>query len=125
MKRLNKKQVMFLHTEIIRTSGGLDGLRDEGLLESAVGLPFQTFDGKELYPSLLEKAVKLGYGLIHNHSFIDGNKRVGLHAMLVFLDINHVMLEYEDSDLIQTILWVADGSLTDDDLLQWLQNHIV
>ena len=95
MKVLTKRQILLLHSALIRQSGGSDGIRDEGLLDSAVSTPFQTFANQELYPSLLEKAARLGFGLICNHPFIDGNKRIGTHAMLVFLDINQITLSYD------------------------------
>ena len=90
MKRLTKEQILLLHSALTAQSGGSAEIRDDGLLESAINAPFQTFDGQELYPSLLEKATRLGYGLIKNHPFVDGNKRIGTHAMLVFLAINHI-----------------------------------
>ena len=114
-----------LHSAIISESGGSEGVRDEGLLDSDIGTPFQTFAGQDLYPTVLEKAVRLGFGLIRNHPFIDGNKRIGTHAMLVFLDLNNVSLSYEDDDLISAILAVAAGDMDYDGLLQWIQNHIV
>lgn len=100
------------------------GLRDEGLLDSAVNAPMQTFGGEELYPTILEKAARLGYGLIHNHPFTDGNKRIGTHAMLVFLDINNIMLSYEDDDLIAVILRVASGQANEQELQEWLKSHV-
>lgn len=124
MKILTKRQILLLHTALIETSGGSDGIRDEGLLDSAVHAPFQTFADQELYPSLLEKAARLGFGLICNHPFIDGNKRIGTHAMLVFLDINQVALHYNDDELIAVILAVASGTLDYNGLLSWLQHHL-
>ncbi len=124
MKVLTKRQILLLHSALIQQSGGADGIRDEGLLDSAVNTPFQTFADQELYPSLLEKAARLGFGLICNHPFIDGNKRIGTHAMLVFLDINQMTLSYEDDDLIETILRVASGTLDYNGLLDWLQEHL-
>lgn len=124
MKFVNKRQILMLHTALIAESGGSDGIRDEGLLESAINAPFQTFDGTELYPTVLEKAVRLGYGLIRNHPFFDGNKRIGTHAMLVFLAINNVTLSYQDEELIAVILSVAAGTLNDNGLLTWTQEHI-
>lgn len=124
MKILNKSQILMLHSALIEESGGLDGIRDEGLLDSAINNPFQTFAGKDLYPTVLEKAVRLGFGLIRNHPFIDGNKRIGTHAMLVFLDINNISLSYADEELISTILSVASGELDDTKLLDWLQKHM-
>lgn len=124
MKFLNKRQILMLHTALIAEFGGSDGIRDEGLLESAINAPFQIFDGTELYPTVLEKAVRLGYGLIRNHPFFDGNKRIGTHAMLVFLAINNVTLSYQDEELIAVILSVAAGTLDDNGLLTWTQEHI-
>lgn len=124
MKVLSKRQILMLHSMVIKQSGGMDGLRDEGLLDSAISTPLQTFGGRELYPTILEKAARLGYGLIHNHPFVDGNKRIGTHAMLVFLDINSISLSYEDDDLISVILSVASGDKDDKALLEWLKAHI-
>ncbi len=92
MKMLSKRQILLLHSMLVAQSGGMDGLRDEGLLDAAINMPLQTFGGQELYPTILEKAARLGYGLIRNHPFLDGNKRIGTHAMLVFLDINNITL---------------------------------
>lgn len=92
MKMLSKRQILLLHSMLVAQSGGMDGLRDEGLLDAAINMPLQTFGGQELYPTILEKAARLGYGLIRNHPFLDGNKRIGAHAMLVFLDINNITL---------------------------------
>lgn len=124
MKVLSKRQILMLHSMLIAQSGGMDGLRDEGLLESAIDTPLQTFGGQELYPTILEKAARLGYGIIRNHPFLDGNKRIGTHAMLVFLDINNITLSYEDEDLISAILHVASGDMDDSELLEWLKAHI-
>ena len=124
MKILKKRQILLLHSVLIAESGGSDGIRDEGLLDSAVNTPFQTFSGQDLYPTVLEKAVRLGFGLIRNHPFIDGNKRIGTHAMLVFLNLNSITLSYEDDELISTILSVASGEMDADCLLKWIQQHI-
>ena len=124
MKILKKRQILLLHSVLIAESGGSDGVRDEGLLDSAVNTPFQTFSGQDLYPTVLEKAVRLGFGLIRNHPFIDGNKRIGTHAMLVFLNLNSITLSYEDDELISTILSVASGEIDADSLLKYIQQHI-
>ena len=124
MKILKKRQILLLHSVLIAESGGSDGIRDEGLLDSAINTPFQTFSGQDLYPTVLEKAVRLGFGLIRNHPFIDGNKRIGTHAMLVFLNLNSITLSYEDDELISTILSVASGEMDADGLLKWIQQHI-
>ena len=85
-----------LHSHLIAETGGVDGLRDEGMLESAMNAPFQSFAGEEVYPSLQQKAARLCFGLVKNHPFIDGNKRIGTHAMLVFLALNGIELDYTD-----------------------------
>lgn len=77
---LTKEQVLMLHRDLITAVGGSNGLRDEGLLDSALATPFQSFDGHTPYPSLQQKAAKLGYGLAKNHPFVDGNKRIGAHV---------------------------------------------
>ena len=124
MKILNKRQVLLLHSALIAQSGGADGTRDEGLLDSALNAPFQTFAEQDLYPTVLEKAARLGYGLICNHPFLDGNKRIGTHAMLVFLDINQFSLSYTDNELIEIILRVAAGDAGYNELLDWLKTHL-
>ena len=124
MKILTKKQILLLHNELISEFGGIAGIRDEGLLDSAINAPFQSFDGEDFYPTLLEKASRLCYGIISNHPFLDGNKRTGTHVMLVFLNINGVYLNYDDIDLINIILSVASGNMTENQLLLWIQNHI-
>ena len=99
MTILSKEQILILHSQLIKATGGIDGLRDEGLLESALNAPFQTFGGTDAFPSLQQKAARLGYGLVKNHPFIDGNKRIGAHVMLVFLALNKIELEYTQDEL--------------------------
>ena len=94
MIKLTKEQILLLHTQLIETTGGSDGIRDLGLLESALESPFQSYGGEELYPSIQAKAARLCYGLVKNHAMIDGNKRIGCHATLVFLALNGCEIEY-------------------------------
>lgn len=94
MIRLTKKQVLKRHTQLIESTGGCDGIRDDGLLDSALESPFQSFGGEELYPSIQAKAARLCYGLVKNRAMIDGNKRIGVHSMLVFLAVNGYELRY-------------------------------
>ena len=124
MKILTKDQIILLHAQLIKETGGMEGIRDEGLLESAILSPFQSFDGKELYPSVLEKGARLGFGLIQNHAFVDGNKRIGAHAMLVFLALNGHSLSYTQKELTEIVLSVASGEKNCDDLLLWRQSHL-
>lgn len=123
MKTLSKNQVTALHSALIREFGGIDGIRDEGLLESALAAPFQTFGGEPVYPSLQDKAAQLGFGLIRNHPFVDGNKRIGAHTMLVFLAVNGIELRYEQQELIDIVLSVAAGQIDRQGLLQWILDH--
>ena len=125
MKRLSKEQILMLHSQLIEVSGGSDGVRDYNLLDSALESPFQSFGGEDLYPTVQAKGVRLGYGLIKNHCMVDGNKRIGTHAMLVFLALNGIELEYTQKELYETILKVADGSMEYEDLLQWVLEHEV
>lgn len=120
---LTKNQIILLHAQLIKETGGSEGIRDEGLLDSAVLNPFQSFDGKELYPSVLEKGARLGFGLVQNHAFVDGNKRIGAHAMLVFLALNGRSFSYTQKELTEIIISVASGEKDYDDLLLWLQSH--
>ena len=100
---LSKQQVIALHTQLIGETGGIDGIRDESLLESALNAPFQSFGGQEMFPSIPQKAARLGYGIIKNHAFLDGNKRIGTHIMLVFLALNKVELYYTQKELRKTL----------------------
>ena len=123
MKKLSKEQILMLHTQLIQQTGGSDGVRDYNLLDSALETPFQSFGGDELYPTIQAKAARLGYGLIKNHCMIDGNKRIGTHAMLVFLALNGIELKYTQKELYETILNVESGSVDYNGLLQWVLNH--
>lgn len=123
MKILSQKQILILHTSIVKEFGGIDGVREEGLLESALASPFQTFDGEPVYPSIQAKASQLGFAFICNHPFVDGNKRIGAHAMLVFLAINGIELCYEQQELIDIIMSVASGKTDRNELFQWILEH--
>ena len=123
MKKLSKEQILMLHAQLIQQTGGSDGVRDYYLLDSALETPFQSFGGDELYPTIQAKAARLGYGLIKNHCMIDGNKRIGIHAMLVFLALNGIELKYTQKELYETILDVAAGNIEYEGLLQWVLDH--
>ena len=123
MIKLSKRQVLMLHAQLIKETGGAEGLRDENLLESAIEAPYQSFNGEELYSSIHAKAARLCYGLVKNHAMIDGNKRVGVHAMLVFLALNGQELQYTQSELSSIILEVAAGNKGYEDLLRWILAH--
>ena len=120
---LSKSQIRLLHTQLIEQTGGTDGVRDDGLLDSALCAPFQSFDGIDVFPSMQQKAARLGFGLIKNHPFVDGNKRIGAHVMLIFLALNHIELEYTQEELTEIILKVAGGESSYEGLLQWIIQH--
>lgn len=103
MIKLTKEQILMLHSELIQATGGRDGVRDIGLLESALENPFQSYGSEELYPSIQAKAARLCYVLVKNHAMLDGNKRIGAHAMLVFLAINGYELHYTQAELSEMI----------------------
>lgn len=101
MKRLSKEQILMLHSQLIHQTGGTEGVRDFNLLESAIETPFQVFGGEELYPTIQAKGARLGYGLIKNHCMLDGNKRIGTHAMLVFFALNGIELRYTQKNCMK------------------------
>ena len=123
MIRLSKAQICALHHALICQTGGTEGLRDEGLLDSALQAPFQSFGDTEPFPSLQQKGARLGFGLIQNHPFADGNKRIGAHAMLVFLALNGIELAYTQQELSDMILDVAAGKQSFADMVNWVIAH--
>jgi len=120
---LSKQQILFLHSQLISGTGGSDGLRDVGLLESAINSPIQQFGNEDLYPTIQQRASRLCFGLVNNHPFIDGNKRIGAHVMLVFLALNGIELEYTQDDLSSTILKLASNEISYQQLTKWIVNH--
>jgi death-on-curing protein len=123
MKWLSKDQVLMLHDQLIAQTGGRSGIRDDGLLDSALNAPFQSFETAELYPSIQQKAARLCYGLVQNHPFVDGNKRIGAHTMLVFLALNGIELQYTQRELSDIILRVAASEESYEGLLRWVLDH--
>ena len=106
-----------------RETGGAVGLRDGILLDSALNSIFQTFDGKELYPTVEEKGARLGFNLISNHAFVDGNKRIGMLVMMTSLEINGIRIGCADEDIIEIALGVASGKTIYKGLLDWVRRH--
>ena len=123
MLKLTVKQVIDLHTHIVMETGGSDGIRDMGLLESAVNAPFQSFGGDDVYPSVCDKAARLGFGLARNHAFIDGNKRIAALSALVFLEANGIGIKCEEPEIFSLFMRLAASEVTFDDLVEWLKNH--
>jgi death-on-curing protein len=123
MRYLTLPEVVYLHRRIVETTGGSDGLRDPGGLSSALAQPRATFERADLHPTLLEKAAALGFSLVRNHPFVDGNKRVAHAAMEVFLALNGVEVESSIEDQEELMLALAVGRATRADLLLWLERN--
>lgn len=117
-------EIIKLHTKLTAKTGGSDGLRDRGLLESAVYSAESSFGGAEVYPTLAEKAARLQFALTANHPFVDGNKRIGVLVMLLTLRLNGVTLRYSQQELTELGLSAASGAAKYEDILAWIQAHI-
>ncbi|WP_342003147.1 type II toxin-antitoxin system death-on-curing family toxin [Chlorogloeopsis sp. ULAP02] len=116
-------EVLELHRRVIEQSGGAFGIRDVGLLESAIAQPRMTFGGEELYPSLLEKAAALGFSIIMNHPFVDGNKRTGHAATETFLVLNGIEINASVDEQERVVLAIASGELGREAFVEWLQRN--
>ena len=125
MRYLSLAEALELHRAAIEHTGGAQGLRDLGALEAAVAQPHMAFGGQELYPSLVEKTTALGFSLIKNHPFVDGNKRVGHAAMETFLVLNGYELRASVDEAERIILGIAAGTVSREDLAAWLGEHII
>lgn len=123
MIRLSEEKVKLLYQLMVEATGGTFGIRDENLLNSALKGIFQTFNGKYLYPSKEEKGAMLGYSLISNHAFVDGNKRIGVYVMLTFLEVNGIRIDCSDEELITLGLGLAAGEIGYEGLLDWILDH--
>ena len=123
MIKFSKEKVLRLHKLIAEETGGSIGVRDEALLESALEGVFAGFGGKEFYPSKEEKGARLGYTLISNHAFVDGNKRIGMYVMLTFLEVNGIHMDCTNEEVATVGLAVANGSMSYEDLLAWVRDH--
>ena len=121
---LTTAQILFLHARLIAETGGSHGLRDLGMLEAATARPQATLDGEELYPTLFVKAAALMDSLIHNHPFLDGNKRTGYATMEVFLLMSGYELSASVDDSERTMLLLASGDLTRSELTDWIRDHM-
>lgn len=120
---ISKEQIIELHKQLINETGGSQGIRDEGLLDSAYNAPFQHFNKQELFPTIQQKAARLAYGIIKNHPFVDGNKRSGVHTMLILLELNGIELTYTQKELYTIILSVASGTAELSSLTEWILEH--
>ena len=123
MIKFSQEKVLLLHKLMTEETGGDPNLRDIALLESALEAAFQTFDGQELYPTKEEKGARLGYALISNHAFVDGNKRIGMYVMMTFLEVNGIRLHPTVDDVVRVGLAVASGEMKYEQLLEWILDN--
>lgn len=123
MRYLTAGQVLFIHSRLIDETGGSHGIRDIGLLQSAVSRPKATFEGKDLYPDIFYKAAAFMESLIKNHPFIDGNKRMAITSAGIFLQRNGYLLETAQRELERFTLSVAAGKATFEDAVKWFRKH--
>jgi death-on-curing protein len=121
MIKLRQEKVLLLHDLLARETGGDPNIRDTALLNSALESAFQTFGGQELYPTREEKGARIGYALISNHAFVDGNKRIGMFILLTFLEVNGVRIRPTVDDVVRVGLEVASGKMQYEDLLEWIR----
>ena len=124
MTIITPNEVIELHTKVIIATGGAPGIRDIGLLESAVLGCQQSFDGEDLYPTVVEKAARMVYTICKNHPFVDGNKRVAVVSMLVILRMNNISLLYTQQELVTLGLGIANGVINYKDIIKWINTHI-
>lgn len=125
MRYLTVGEILEIYRRVMEQSGGFSGIRDLGALESAVAQPQMTFSGHDLYPTVVEKAAALGFSLIQNHPFVDGNKRAGHAAMEIFLVLNGHEIDADVDQQMEVILSVASGKLDRDAFTAWLEQHII
>ncbi len=120
---LTVDEIISLHSKLIAKTGGIDGLRDKGLLESAVYSADSGFGDEEAYPTVEEKSARLMYSLVSNHAFVDGNKRIGVFVLLLTLRLNGIILKYRQAELVALGLSTAKGELGFKEILNWINNH--
>ncbi len=121
---LTTETVLAIHAASLARFGGLDGIRDEGLLASALAQPFHTFGDDELYPTVAQKAARYAYGIISNHPFVDGNKRTATAVMGTFLRKAGYRFKPRHEDLLTTIMGVAAGPVSYEELVRWIENEL-
>ncbi|MCX7922109.1 MAG: type II toxin-antitoxin system death-on-curing family toxin [Clostridia bacterium] len=124
MKFLSFENIILFHEKIVKETGGSAGIRDRGLVESALNRAFMTYDGKDLYPNITEKIAVIAHSLISNHGFIDGNKRIGVAVMVILLKMNSIKVSYTQQELIDLGLKIAEGLMREKDILVWINEHI-
>lgn len=125
MRHLTAQQVLFIQSRLISEFGGSHGIRDLGLLESAIARPQATFEGKDLYPDIFSQAAALMESLIGNHPFVDGNKRTGISATALFLRVNGWRVTASNADLEAQTLQVVVGDTPVEELASWLKTNSI
>lgn len=123
MKYISIDYILKLHTKMISATGGSDGIRNIDLLSSAIENSKATFGGVDLYPRVEDKCANMGYSIISNHAFIDGNKRIGIYVMLILLEYNYIKLSFSQKDLIDLGLGIAKGEIKQEDIVKWIEKH--
>ena len=123
MKTISLEELLVFHRKIIEKTGGSKGIRDLNLIESALNRAFVTFESKDLYKDVIDKIAAITYGLIQNHGFVDGNKRIGIAVMLFLLKLNELKIRYSQKELIKLGLGIADGLITEENLRNWIRHH--
>ena len=123
MIKFSQDKVLLLHKLITEETGGDPSVRDLALLDSALESAFQTWNGEELYPTKEEKGAWLGFSLISNHAFVDGNKRIGMYVLLTFLEVNGIRLNPTNEEVARVGLAVASGEMKYPQLLEWVREN--
>ena len=123
MIKFTKENVILLHSILSQKAGSAAGVREIGLLESAIESAYQTFDGQELYPTTEEKGARMCFSLISNHAFVDGNKRIGILALMTFLELNGAKISPSNEEIIRIGLGLAEGKVGYEELLSWVREN--
>ena len=125
MKSMSLDNVLLFHQKIVAKTGGSDGIRDIGLIESALNRGFATFGGEELYKEDELKVAAISHGLIRNHGFVDGNKRIGVAVLVFLLKLNSINIRYTQQELIDLGLSTAEGKKDENDIYEWIIKYKV
>lgn len=123
MEMIALEEIIIFHEKIIEKTGGSQGIRDIGLIESVINRPFQTYDGIELYPEIESKISAITYSLINNHGFVDGNKRIGVSVKLLLLRLNDRKIEYKQEELVDLGIKIAENKCKEEDIKKWIESH--
>ncbi len=123
MKKLSLRQVLILHEIMIRKHGGSSGIRDMGMLESAINRPFATFQGEDLYPDIYMKSGAFIQSIVKNHPFLDGNKRTAYSGAYTFLKLNEIVITAKEKEAVKFMVSVANENLSVDEIATWLKKH--